>query len=104
MTDPNPEYDIFERIALNAYEKHFPNKCVKVNKQKHKLSLWITTGLIKSIEFCDKLYKRLKSCPQDSLEHNWMEYNFKTYNGYLKQCISYQDGQKRILRPWVYQI
>ena len=87
MTDPNPEYDIFERIALSAYEKHFPNKRVKVNKHKHKLSPWITTGLIKSIEFRDKLYKRLKSCPQDSPEHNRMEYNLKTYNGYLKQCI-----------------
>ena len=53
----------------------------------NKLSLWITTGLIKSIEFCDKLYKRLKSCPQDSPEHNRMEYNLKTYNGYLKQSI-----------------
>ena len=87
MTDPNPEYDIFERIALSAYEKHFPNKRVKVNKHKHKLSPWITTGLIKSNEFRDKLYKRLKSCPQDSPEHNRMEYNLKTYNGYLKQCI-----------------
>ena len=87
MTDPNPEYDIFERIALSAYEKHFPNKRVKVNKHKHKLSPWITTGLIKSIEFRDKLYKRLKFCPQDSPEHNRMEYNLKTYNGYLKQCI-----------------
>ena len=87
MTDPNPGYDIFERIALSAYEKHFPNKRVKMNKHKHKLSPWITTGLIKSIEFRDKLYKRLKSCPQDSSEHNRMEYNLKTYNGYLKQCI-----------------
>ena len=68
MTDPNPEYDIFERIALNAYEKYFPNKRVKVNKHKLKLSPWITTGLIKSTEFRDKLYKRLKSCPQDSPE------------------------------------
>ena len=83
MTDPNPEYDIFERIALSAYERHFPNKRVKVNKHKHKLSPWITTGLIKSIKFHDKLYKRLKSCPQDSSEHNRMEYNLKTYNGYL---------------------
>ena len=87
MTDPNPEYDIFERIALSACEKHFPNKRVKVNKHKHKLSPWITTGLIKSIEFRDKLHKRLKSCPQDSPEHNRMEYNLKSYNGYLKQCI-----------------
>ena len=42
MTDPNPEYDIFERITVTAYEKHFLNKRVKVNKYKHKLSPWIT--------------------------------------------------------------
>ena len=28
MTYPNPEYDIFERITVTAYEKHFPNKRV----------------------------------------------------------------------------
>ena len=81
MTDPNPKYDIFARIALSACKKHFPNKRVKVNKHKHKLSPWITTGLIKSIEFHDKLYKRLKSCPQDSAEHNRMEYNLKIIIG-----------------------
>ena len=89
MTDPNPEYDIFERITVTAYEKHFPNKRVKVNKYKHKLSPRITAGLIKSIEFRDKIYKRLKACPQDNPEHNRMETNLKTYNGYLKQCIRF---------------
>ena len=87
MIHPNPEYDIFERITVTAYEKHFPNKRVKVNKYKHKLSLWITPGLIKSTEFHDKLYKRLKAWPQDNPQHNRMETNLKTYNGYLKQCI-----------------
>ena len=85
MTGPNLEYDIYERIIVTAYEKHFPNKRVKVDKYKHKLSPWITIGLIKSIEFCDKLYKRLKACPQDNPEHNRMETNFKT----LKQCIRF---------------
>ena len=58
MTCPNSsnsEYDIFEQIALNAYE------------HKHKLSPWITTGLIKSIKFRKKLYKRLKSSPRTTL-------------------------------------
>ena len=32
MADPNPEYDILERITVTAYEKHFPNKHVKVKK------------------------------------------------------------------------
>ena len=38
MTDPNPKYDIFERITVKFYEKYFPDKRVKVNKYKHKLS------------------------------------------------------------------
>ena len=79
MTDPYPEYDIFERITVTAYEKHFPNKRVKVNKSK--LSSWITAGLIKSIEFRDKLYKRLKACPQNNPEHNRMETNIKLTMG-----------------------
>ena len=44
------------RITVTAYEKHFPNKRVKLNKYKHKLSPWITAWLINSIEFRDKLY------------------------------------------------
>ena len=111
MTYPNHEYDIFERITVTAYEKHFPNKRVKVNKYKHKLSPWITTGLIKSVEFRNKLYKRLKACPQDNPEHDRMKTNLKTYNGYPKQCIrtakikhhvheftKYKNDKKNILK------
>ena len=58
-----------------------------MNKYKHKLSPRITPGLIKTIVFSDKLYKRLKACPQDNPEHNRMETNLKIYNMYLKQCI-----------------
>ena len=62
MTDPNPEYDIFGRIALNAYEKYFPKKRVKVNKHKHKhLRGSQHVVFIISIEFRDKFYKWLKS-------------------------------------------
>ena len=62
MTDPNPEYDIFGRIALIAYEKHSPKKRVKVNKHKHNhLCGSQHVVLIISIEFRDKFYKWLKS-------------------------------------------
>ena len=80
---------IFWTDYCDSLRKHFPNKRVKVNKYKHKLSPWITTGLIKSIGFRDKFYKRLKACPQDNPKHNRMETNLKTYNGYLKQCIRF---------------
>ena len=47
----------------------FPKKSVKFNKYQHKLSNWITTGILKSIEFRDNLYKRLQLCPIDSPEY-----------------------------------
>ena len=65
-TDPNSEYAKFERIITTAYEKHFPEKRVKFNKHKHKLSDWITSGILKSIEFRDKLYRRLSKLSTES--------------------------------------
>ena len=59
MADPNSEYSKFERIITTAYEKHFPEKRVKFNKHKHKLSDWIISGILKSIEFRDNLCRCL---------------------------------------------
>ena len=69
MTDPNGSYQIFENLMQKTYERHFPEKRVKFNKYQHELSDWITTVILKSIEFRDILYKRLKLCPIDSPEY-----------------------------------
>ena len=87
MSDVNIEYNKFEKIILNAYNKHFPMRKVKVNKHRHKLSEWITTGIIKSIEHRDKMYKRLKMLPSDSTEQQQMKLSLKTFNSYLNKCI-----------------
>ena len=85
--DPNSEYAKFERIITTAYEKHFPEKRVKFNKHKHKLSDWITSGILKSIEFRDKLYRRLSKLSKDSPDYELVKYNLKIYNRYLNKCI-----------------
>ena len=87
MTDPNGSYQTFENLMQNTYERHFPQKRIKFNKYQHKLSNWITTGILKSIEFRDNLYKRLKLCPIDSPEYETYKHNLKMYQGYLNQCI-----------------
>ena len=87
MTDPNGSYQTFEKLMQNTYKRHFPNKRVKFNKYQHKLSNWITTGILKSIEFRGNLYKRLKLCPIDSPEYETYKHNLKMYQGYLNQCI-----------------
>ena len=42
---------------------------------------------MKSIEFRDNLYKKLKACTTHSPELELNQYNLKIYNGYLRQCI-----------------
>ena len=87
MTDPNSSYSKFEEILATSYNKHFPEKRVKVNKYKHKLSGWITSGIIKSIKFRDDWYKRFKMSSEESSDHMLLKYNLKLYNGYLNGCI-----------------
>ena len=83
-TDPNTVYEQFEKIITEMYDKYFPEKCVRFNKYKHKLSNWVTSGILKSIEFRDKLYQRLKT---ENSEYERLKQNLKLYNGYLNRCI-----------------
>ena len=77
----------FEKILSSYFDKHFPEKNIKVNKYRHKLSKWITSGIIKSIEFRDKLYKCLMTCEHKNPEYERLKHNLKVYNGYLNRCI-----------------
>ena len=86
-SDPNSEYAQFERIMTTAYEKHFSENRVKFNKHKHELSDWITSGILKYIEFRDKQYRRLNKLSTDSPDYELVKYSLKIYNRYLNQCI-----------------
>ena len=44
----------------------FPIRTVKFNKRKHKRTKWITSGIIKSINNRDNLYRKLKETSPDS--------------------------------------
>ena len=46
-----------------------------------------TSGILKSIKFRDKLYKRLKICSPDNGEYDLLKHNLNIYNGYLNHCI-----------------
>ena len=61
-----------------------PSKWVKFNKYKYKKSSWITQGLLKSIKYRDKLYKRIKLTDPN---YDTITINLKTYNGILKTSI-----------------
>ena len=90
--DPNINYDILELTITDAANKHLPTKTIKVNKHKHKKSKWITFGIIKSIKFRDKLYMKLKKTANNTLAHDTLSTNLKTYNKILKTSIRVAKG------------
>ena len=89
MSDPNLSYEAFEDFVIRIKHKHMPMKTVRFDKNKYKMTKWVTTRIIKSIKFRDKLYKQLKSIPVNSQEYNTMKINVKTYNQILKK---HQNG------------
>ena len=94
---PCNNYSIMNTIVQKAIANNIPVKLVKFHKHKHKNSKWITKGLIRSIEFRDKLYVRLKKTKPDTHEHYTLKTNLHTYNSMLKKMIrtakkSYYDN------------
>ena len=85
--NPNSNYDILEDIICSAKVKHLPIKTVKFNKHKHKRSPWMTNGVLRSINFRDNLYKKLKCTNQDTLEYLNLKQNLKAYNKILDKNI-----------------
>ena len=76
-------------VIQNAREKHIPIKYSKYHKHKHKKSPWVTNGILKSIKFRDKLYKRIRLPPVNHPFYNINEINVSTYrpNRITKQNI-----------------
>ena len=63
------------------------SKLVKFNKYKHQKSTLITEGLLISIRYRDKLYKKQKITNPESSDYGILLVNLKTYNGILKTSI-----------------
>ena len=85
--DPTDNLTTLNVLISQAKDKHLPTKCVKFNKHKHKKSNWISTGIIRSIKYRDKLYMRLKRVPVDSEMYTQLKTNLKTYQVILKRLI-----------------
>ena len=57
------------------FDEYFPVKCLKFNKHNHKLSNWITSDMLKSIEFRGKWYKHLKTYSSENDEYERLKHN-----------------------------
>ena len=85
--DPNTNYNILITHLSTLRDKHFPLKTVKYNKYKHKQNKWITTGILKSIQNRDILYKSLKLCEPNTEAFFMKKEALIAINCTLKRCI-----------------
>ena len=85
--DPNINYQRFEEILLNAKSRHLSPKTVKFKKHKHKLSQWMTNGILNSIKYRDKMFLKLKALSAGTDLHDRLSANLKSYNKTLKKLI-----------------
>ena len=67
------------KIIDDARKKH-----MKFNRYSHKKSKWTTNGILISIRYRDKLYKKLHSITRDSPLYDNYKINLGTYNRILK--------------------
>ena len=89
--DPNENYQHFDEIILNAKTKHFAPKTVKFKKHKHKLSQWVTYGILNSIKYRDKIFLKSKATSNGTDLHKRLSENLKSYNKILKKTSSGQQ-------------
>lgn len=87
LANPNPNYDCLVKKISNIIQKSTSIQTVKYNKHRHKKNPWITSGLIKSISFRDKLYRKTKQATVNSDQYNSLKINLRTYNKILKTMI-----------------
>ena len=85
IADTNLNYDIIDYEINLAKNKHMTSKLVKFKKHKHKITQWITQGILRSIRFRDNIYKHLKSINPNSPEYDTLKSNLKTFNIILKR-------------------
>ena len=61
--DPTDNLTTLNVLISQAKDKHLPTKFMKFNKHKHKKSNWISTGIIRSIKYRDKLLYATQTGP-----------------------------------------
>ena len=87
MTDPNENYNIFEKIILDAKTKHLSPKSVRFKKYKHKISPWINNDILRSIRERDDLHKTLVSTASDAPNHDMLKHDLQNLKATLKKII-----------------
>ena len=73
--------------SMNLKQECFQRKLVRFDKKKHRINPWLTSGILKSINFKDKLYKTLMQTSKDSTDYPVLLSNFKVYKNIIRRSI-----------------
>ena len=60
---------------------------MKFNKYRHTKSTWITDGILNSIKYKDKLYRKLKQTVQTDISYNILQIHIRAYKTILNKAI-----------------
>ena len=85
--DPNLNFDLFMKHFMNLKQECLQRKLVRFDKKKHRINPWLTSGILKSINFKDKLYKTLMQTSKDSTDYPVLLSNFKVYKNIIRRSI-----------------
>ena len=86
--DFEQNFDNLHNKITDLYESIFPKISVKNDKYKIPRKLWMTTGLMKSIEFRDSLYVKVKKTKLSDSRYNEYCRRLKVYNKTLGKCFN----------------
>ena len=73
LSDPTNNYMKLLQVIQGAKAAAFPEKTVKFNKYKHKISPWITGGILESIKVRDQLYVKMTSTSSESAKYKELQ-------------------------------
>ena len=85
--DPNLNFNKSMEHFMKLKQECLKKKLVRFNKKKHKINLWLTAGILKSINSKDKLYKTLVQTPKDSINYPTLLSNFRVYKNFIRRSI-----------------
>ena len=85
--NPCENYDKLDKCIAQNFELSFPEKQARFNKYKHKMSPWITNGILKSIHRRDNLSKKIKNTHCDDPKYEQLCMNLKVLRQSLRTLI-----------------
>ena len=88
MDNINIKYNNFMSKFTSIQNECLPEKVVKFDKHKHPINPWITSGLINSIKYRDRLFSKLKKTDRNHRLYNTYDTNLKNYNKHLRKLLN----------------